>query len=108
STLRPTSETSRIEEWKNFQVGGKPQPDISIEWKRKQAVKEGSTQLSSDRDELLRRHLRSSAKGYDWFAHAMHGEPAGTPFILMSVFPELAPEIWGPPAERFSRFGLFD
>lgn len=44
--------------------------------------------------------------GYHWFINAGNGF-SGFPYILQRLLPELAPEIWGPPEENFSRFGLF-
>lgn len=50
-------------------------------------------------------YLKQNADGYDWFANAADGY-SGVPVILMRSFPDLAPEIWGKPEEKFSRFGL--
>ena len=50
-------------------------------------------------------YLSANAEGYDWFANATDGF-AGVPVILLRSFPDLAPEIWGTPDEKFSRFGL--
>lgn len=50
-------------------------------------------------------YLRQNAQGYDWFANAANGY-SGVPFILLRSLPDLAPNIWGPPEERFSRFGF--
>ena len=64
--------------------------------------------IRATREEALQQYLKSEAVGYDWFANAMHGEEAGTPFLLMRSFPDLAPDIWGAPEERLARFGFID
>ena len=51
-------------------------------------------------------YLKENASGYDWFANASDGY-GGVPLILMRLLPDLAPEIWGKPEEKFSKFGLF-
>ncbi len=50
-------------------------------------------------------YLKENASGYDWFVNASDGY-SGVPLILMRSLPDLAPDIWGPPEEQFSRFGL--
>ncbi len=49
---------------------------------------------------------KSVAEGWEWFAYHSHGFNA-TPMILIKLLPELDPDIWGPPAEKFSRFGHY-
>lgn len=46
------------------------------------------------------------AEGWDWFAHRSHST-SGIPMILVKLLPELDPEIFGPPSEKFSRFGHY-
>src|SRR5262249_36065401 len=53
--------------------------------------------IRADRDAAIQRYFNAAGDGYRWFAHSLHGEGAGTPFLLMRVFPELAPDIWKPP-----------
>src|SRR5579884_2058160 len=65
-------------------------------------------EVRKDRQQLIERHLKNAADGYRWFTSAVHGSKAGTPMILLRLFPELAPDIWGPPGERLARFGFFD
>ena len=50
-------------------------------------------------------HLKSSPEGHDWFTNAANGY-GGVPVILLRSLPDLAPNIWGGPEERFSRFGF--
>lgn len=64
------------------------------------------SEIRRDRQETVDRHLRAASKGYRWFADAMHGEPAGTPFLVLKLLPELDPDIWGAPEENFARFGF--
>ena len=64
--------------------------------------------IRADREKSIARYLAAASGGYEWFSQAMHGEPAGTPFLLMRVLPELAPDIWGPPGERLARIGFID
>src|SRR5262249_20591253 len=64
--------------------------------------------IRADRDAAIQRYLNAAGDGYRWFAHSLHGEGAGAPFLLMQVFPELAPDIWGPPGERTARLGFID
>ncbi len=63
----------------------------------------GETQAAIEKTHT--EYLRTNAEGYDWFANASDGF-AGVPVILLRSFPDLAPEIWGQPEEKFSRFGL--
>ena len=65
-------------------------------------------EIRAERENAVQQHLGDKARGYDWFAYAMHGKSAGVPAVLLMVFPELAPQIWGQPKERFARFGFFD
>lgn len=51
-------------------------------------------------------YLKDHASEYAWFAHAANGY-AGVPLILLRALPDLAPDIWGKPEEKFSRFGFF-
>jgi hypothetical protein len=44
--------------------------------------------------------------GFAWFTNAANGHQ-GIPLALLLALPHLAPEIWGAPEERFSRFGFF-
>lgn len=53
------------------------------------------------------RYIESHQQGYSWFSNAANGF-SGFPFILQKVLPDLAPEIWGVPAEHFSRFGFIE
>lgn len=46
------------------------------------------------------------AQGFEWFMYRSHGFE-GMPMVLISMLPELDPEIWGTPAEKFARFGHF-
>jgi hypothetical protein len=64
--------------------------------------------IRAEREAEIHQYLGDVASGYAWFADAMHGEPAGTPYLLMRTLPELAPDIWGPTEERLARFGFFD
>jgi cytochrome c peroxidase len=48
----------------------------------------------------------SDKVGFTWFANAANGF-AGTPLVILKSLPALAPEIWGPANENFSKFGLF-
>ncbi|WP_435019951.1 hypothetical protein TA3x_001563 [Tundrisphaera sp. TA3] len=64
--------------------------------------------IRQSREAALNRHLETASGGYAWFAHALHGEGAGTPLLLLRAFPDLAPDLWGPPEERFARFGFLD
>ena len=64
--------------------------------------------IRAERLDVLQRYLGVASGGYEWFAHAMHGEPAGTPYLLMRLLPELAPDLWGAPEDRFAVFGFFD
>ena len=50
-------------------------------------------------------YLKENASGYAWFANASNGY-GGVPLILLRSLPDLAPEIWGKPEERFARFGF--
>jgi mono/diheme cytochrome c family protein len=50
-------------------------------------------------------HLQSHAQEYEWFNHAANGFD-GVPYLLLRLLPELEPEIWGVPTDRFSRFGF--
>lgn len=71
---------------------------------------EGTTWEEARRARLgeLEAHLDTESGAYAWFAEASHGERAGVPFVLLRLLPELAPDIWGGPEERFRRFGFFD
>jgi len=64
------------------------------------------TDDQNQRQHAHQEYLAGHAKGYDWFAHASNGM-SGVPFILVRLLPELEPEIWGAPAEEFTRFGFF-
>ncbi|CCE97868.1 Uncharacterized protein y4iM [Sinorhizobium fredii HH103] len=44
--------------------------------------------------------------GHSWFVNAGNGF-IGVPLVLLKVLPDLSPEIWGPPEDFYSRFGLF-
>jgi len=46
------------------------------------------------------------AEGWDWFMYHAHGFEA-MPVVLIKMLPELDPGIWGPPEEKFARFGHF-
>ena len=54
----------------------------------------------------IKSYQGSDKIGYTWFANAANGF-AGTPLVILKSLPALAPEIWGPANENFSRFGLF-
>jgi len=127
-TLPTVAKDTRTEEWSGTTVSGQPQPNPPvIVWHRKvspavNAAPRVSSPVSSlpplpekpwsviraSREEEVKRYLESASGGYSWFADAMHGEPAGTPFLLMRSLPELAPDLWGPPVERLARFGFID
>ena len=127
-TLPTVAKHTRTEEWSGMTVSGQPQPNPPvIVWHRKispavNAAPQVSLPVSSlpplpekpwsviraSREDEVKRYLESASGGYSWFADAMHGEPAGTPFLLMRSLPELAPDLWGPPAERLARFGFID
>jgi hypothetical protein len=127
-TLPTTAQETRTEAWSEITVSGKPQPSPpAIVWHRKVASAVNAApkvslavsmppslpekpwpDIRASREEEVKRYLETASSGYRWFADAMHGEPAGTPFLLMRCLPDLAPDIWGPPAERFSRFGFLD
>jgi mono/diheme cytochrome c family protein len=62
----------------------------------------------AEREGVVARHVAAAPDGYRWFESAAVGSPAGTPFILLRLFPELAPDLWGPSEDRFARFGFFD
>ena len=62
-------------------------------------------QVQAEIESRHQNYLRQNAHGYDWFANAANGY-AGVPLILLRSLPDLAPEIWGKPEEKFSRFGL--
>lgn len=64
--------------------------------------------IRASREQVVKRYLETTSAGYEWFAHALHGEAAGTPFLLLRLLPELAPDIWGPPEERLARFGFIE
>lgn len=49
-------------------------------------------------------YLKANASDYDWFANASDGY-GGVPLILLRSLPDLAPDIWGKPEERFASFG---
>jgi hypothetical protein len=65
-------------------------------------------EVRSSRQAAVERYLKDAGGGYAWFAHAMHGPQAGTPYLFFLSLPDLAPEIWGPRGERLARFGFFD
>lgn len=44
--------------------------------------------------------------GAAWFANAGNGF-VGTPLVILKLLPDLAPEIFGDPAEKLGRFGFF-
>lgn len=48
----------------------------------------------------------SVAQGWDWFMYHAHSFKA-PPMVLIKMLPELAPEFFGRPEEKFSRFGHF-
>jgi hypothetical protein len=58
--------------------------------------------------ETIGQYLKNQvvADGWEWFSHRSHGFKA-TPMILIKLLPELDSDIWGPPAEKFSRFGHY-
>jgi hypothetical protein len=66
------------------------------------------TEIRQDREAEIDRHLTRATDGFRWFTSAAHGLETGTPVILLRLFPELAPEIWGGSDERLARFGFFD
>lgn len=51
-------------------------------------------------------YKRKHPAGFSWFANAANGF-TGIPYVLQRVLPELAPDIWGRPEEKFARFGYF-
>jgi hypothetical protein len=51
-------------------------------------------------------YVQREPRGFSWFANAANGF-SGFPYILQRVLPDLAPEIWGRPEEKFARFGFF-
>ena len=46
------------------------------------------------------------AEGWDWFMYHSHAYSA-PPMVLIKMLPEIAPEFFGPPEEKFARFGHF-
>ena len=70
-------------------------------------VGETWVQLTTHRRKAVDEHLSANASGWRWFAEASHGEQAGAPFVFFSLLPRLAPDIWGPPSERFASFGFY-
>lgn len=67
-----------------------------------------------DRRAAVSRHLEVASDGWRWFAEASHGREAGAPFVLLRLLPDLAPDLWGEPAddwenpgEQFALFGFF-
>jgi mono/diheme cytochrome c family protein len=117
-SLPSAGQDSRTEQWTGITVGGQPQPNgPEILWRRKLSPTASSPPplpdeawpvIRASREAEIKRYLETASGGFSWFAHAMHGEPAGTPFLLMRSLPELAPDLWGPPEERLARFGFID
>lgn len=64
--------------------------------------------MRAERRHTIKKYLHTASSGYSWFAHAMHGKGAGTPYLFLRALPELAPDLWGPPQERYARFGFFE
>jgi hypothetical protein len=85
-----------------------PSPAVAgvSEWSRRQDA----------RATEVRNYLRDQAVGYEWFGRFANGTSpnipvlngAGIPFLLVRLLPDLDPETFGPPEERFVRFGFFD
>ena len=57
------------------------------------------------REEIIA-YQQSDPVGYTWFTNAANGF-VGTPLVILKSLPHVAPEIWGPEQENFSKFGLF-
>ncbi|WP_244513177.1 MULTISPECIES: cytochrome c [unclassified Ensifer] len=57
-------------------------------------------------DAALAKAKSTDPIGHSWFVNAGNGF-VGVPLVLLKVLPDLSPEIWGPPEEFYSRFGLF-
>lgn len=118
SMLREGPGDTRTETWTHMTLGDRALPDPPvIVWHRKGQTASAVATLSGGvswpeirarRQEALDRYLRTASDGLAWFSHAMHGEQAGTPFLLFRSLPELAPDLWGPPEERLARFGFID
>lgn len=52
-------------------------------------------------------YLQQHQVAYQWFANFPFSETDGTPFILLKLLPQLAPDIWGTDSNFMASVGLF-
>lgn len=61
----------------------------------------------SSKNEAKKNYLTQHGAAYQWFANFPFSETDGTPFILLKLFPTLAPELWGSGDDFLEDVGLF-
>jgi hypothetical protein len=61
--------------------------------------------VRDQRQAELDAYLAANQTDFDWFKDAPLGS-TGIPMVMFRLFPELFPEIWGPPGEYFAKIGL--
>jgi len=84
-------------------TGSYPQSQPPIDKPTEKPASAGNWQ--EERNQQYRSYIAAHQIEYDWFAN-FGNSFSGVPFILLRVFPELAPEIWGKPEEQFAAFGF--
>ncbi len=71
-----------------------------------QPIKSASTgNWQEERNQKYHSYIAEHSIDYGWFAN-FGNSFSGVPFILLRLFPELAPEIWGETDKQFASFGF--
>ncbi len=64
-------------------------------------------QMQSERRLTLETYLETYHVDYDWFARHSFSQTDGTPFILLKLLPQIAPQHWGSKSNFLDVVGLF-
>ena len=83
--------------WENMQQKPVPPPPMAATWPEEQAQRKAA----------LENYINENWTAYTWFMQFPFGEKDGTPYILLKLLPELAPEIWGEGDNPLELAGLF-
>ena len=70
-------------------------------------IQENWNHTQSQRQQALKSYLETHNVDYDWFSRHSFSQTDGTPFILLKLLPQIAPQHWGSKANFLDVVGLF-
>ncbi len=72
-----------------------------------QPVPKNWQDAQSKRRQLIDNYIKSQKEEYDWFNKYAFSEDDGTPYIILKLLREVAPELWGGKSNFLDVVGLF-